>query len=296
MRTTVKEPDLTTALRIYEIMTTVRIADEQIRTMVMSGQATIAYYSPAGQEGIAAGIGAHLQPNDYLVTTYRGLHDQVAKGMPLPELFAEYLGKVTGACNGKGGPMHITHPASGVMVTTGVVGGGIPIANGLAVASQLRKSSAVTVCNFGDGATNIGAFHESMNLASLWALPVVFVCQNNSFAEHTTFANGTSVDAIVDRASSYRMAAISVNGNDPVAVWQAAGEAIARARAGEGPTLIEAMTYRFFGHYFGEDTHYMPAEELEAARTADPTQRFRAALLDRPDISEEDLATIDKAA
>src|SRR5262249_30511620 len=149
-----------------------------------------------------------------------------------------------GSCGGKGGPMHITHPETGVMVTTGIVGGGIPIANGLALASQLRGDGRVTVTNFGDGASNIGAFHEALNMASLWKLPVVFLCQNNGYAEHTKLENGTAGE-IAARAHGYSMPGVAVDGNDPVAMWRVARAAIARARAGEGPTLIEAKCFRF---------------------------------------------------
>ena len=154
-------PDRDTLVRMYEIQTTIKQCDERFRSMLMGGQIQLIYYSPRGQECISAGYAVHLRPDDYVVTTYRGLHDHLAKGVPLRELWAEFLGKATGTCKGKGGPMHITHPASGLMVTTGIVGGGIPIANGLALAAQLDGTDRVTVVNFGDGATNIGAFHEA---------------------------------------------------------------------------------------------------------------------------------------
>lgn len=156
------------------------------------------------------------------------------------------------------------------MVTTGVVGSGLPIANGLALAAKMRGTDQVTAVNFGDGASNIGAFHESMNLASLWQLPVVFVCQNNQWAEYTSLRGGTTVANIADRAASYSMPAITVDGNDPDAMYAAAGEAIERARTGGGPTLLEALTFRFCGHYFGDGGEYIPKAELAAAVEADP--------------------------
>ena len=162
-------------------------------------------------------------------------------------LWAEYAGKVTGTCKGKGGPMHITHPASGVMVTTGIVGSSMPIANGLALAAQIRGERRIAVAYFGDGATNIGAFHEALNMAAVWKLPVLFVCQNNGYGEHTRYELATSVAKISDRAASYQIPGVTVNGNDPLAVYAAAQSAIERARAGAGPTLLEARTFRVSG-------------------------------------------------
>jgi pyruvate dehydrogenase E1 component alpha subunit len=221
------------------------------------------------------------------------LHDQIAKGVDMRQLWAEYLGKATGTCKGKGGPMHVTDPSSGLMVTTGVVGSGLPIANGLALASKLNGSDRVTVVNFGDGASNIGSFHEALNLASVWKLPVVFVCQNNRYGEHTRYEWATSVGQVSDRAGGYAMPGVTVDGNDPIATYNAAKEAVARARAGEGPTLLEIMTYRFHGHIMGDNMSYMPAEEREAAMAADPVPRFRQWLIDQGHFSDADLITIE---
>ncbi|HSW14583.1 MAG TPA: thiamine pyrophosphate-dependent dehydrogenase E1 component subunit alpha, partial [Solimonas sp.] len=194
-------------------------------------------------------------------------------------------------CKGKGGPMHITHPASGVMVTTGVVGSGLPIATGLGWASQLKGDTRVTLCTFGDGASNIGAFHEALNLASLWKLPVIFLCQNNGYGECTQYDKATPVARISDRAAAYGpgMRGVTVDGNDPEAMWQAAGDAVARARAGEGPTLLEAKTFRFMGHYFGDPGAYIPKAEYDAALARDPMPIARAALLASGIASEADL-------
>jgi pyruvate dehydrogenase E1 component alpha subunit len=192
--------------------------------------------------------------------------------------------------------MHITHPASGCMITTGIVGSSMPIANGLAWASQLSGDGRVTVATFGDGASNIGAFHESLNLASLWKLPVVFLCQNNQYSEHTTYAKSTAVARISDRAASYDMPGIHVDGNDPVAMYAAAREAIERARTGEGPTLIEAMTFRFKGHVLGDADGYMDKGVKQAAVAADPVKRFRQYLLDEGIATESQLAEIEAQA
>ena len=287
-------PDVAALTRIYEIATTIRQTDEKIRTLLMSGQIRSTYYSPAGQELISAGIGVQLRPTDFCVTTYRGIHDQIAKGVPLRDLWAEYLGKATGTCKGKGGPMHVTLPSVGMMVTTGVVGSGLPIANGLALASQLRGDDAVTIANFGDGASNIGAFHEALNMASVWKLPVIFVCQNNRYGEHTRYEWATSAPQVADRAPGYGMVGVTIDGNDAVAVYEAASAAIARARAGEGPTLLECMTYRFHGHIMGDDMGYMPKEERDAAMAADPMPRFRSWLVEQRHLSEGDLTQIEQ--
>jgi pyruvate dehydrogenase E1 component alpha subunit len=217
----------------------------------------------------------------------------IAKGVPLKDLWAELGGRVTGTCKGKGGPMHVTHPASGVMVTTGIVGSSMPIANGLALAAQIRGEPRVAVAYFGDGAANIGAFHESLNMASVWKLPVVFVCQNNGYAEHTKYAYGTSVPNIAQRAVAYQMPGITVDGNDPIAMHRVAREAIERARDGGGPTLIEANTFRFHGHVFGDPDAYMDQHEKAAWVARDPVPLFRAWLIAAKHATEAQLAEME---
>lgn len=287
-------PDVLTG--IFTTATRIKVCDEKFRSLILTGQVSAQYYSPRGQEIIAAAMGALLTADDYVVTTYRGLHDHLAKGVPMDRLWAEFMGKGTGLCKGKGGPMHITHPDSGLMVTTGIVGGGLPIANGLALAAQLRGTDQVTVVNFGDGATNIGAFHEAANMAGLWRLPVVFCCQNNRYAEHTSFEDGTSVERIADRAASYTFPGVRVDGNDPVAMYDAAREAVQRARSGGGPTLLEAMTFRFYGHQMSDNNAYMKPGELDAARADDPVLALRARLLADGLADEAQLAAIEAAA
>lgn len=286
-------PDAKTLLEIYRRAKVAVQNDARVRATIRSGRMATPYYPARGQEIIPAAISVQLTDRDYVVTTYRGMHDQLIKGVPLKEFWAEYAGRATGSCKGKGGPMHITHPASGVVVTTGIVGAGLPIGVGLALASQLRGEDRVAVVNFGDGASNIGAFHEALNMASLWKLPVLFVCQNNLFAEHTTFANGTAVEHVGLRAASYSMPGFTVNGNDPDEMWRTAKDAIDRARAGAGPTLIEARTFRFLGHVFGDDSSYIPKADLEAAIANDPVPKLRARLLDMGAASEAQLADIE---
>ena len=289
-------PDRDTLVGMYRTVARIQACDERLRGLVGAGKIFIFYYSPRGQEIIPAAVSACLGPDDYVVTTYRGLHDEIAKGAPLRQLMAEILGRSDGTCRGKGGPMHISDPRSGVMVTTGVVGGGIPIANGLALASKMQADRRVTVVYFGDGAANIGGFHEALNLAAVWGLPVVFVCQNNRYGEFTPLHETQRVEQLSSRAAGYGIPGVTVDGNDPVAMYSAAAEAVARARAGDGPTLIEAMTYRFMGHFYGDQMPYMDQEEYQAALAADPLPRFRAMLLEAGHATEEDLATIEKEA
>ena len=281
---------------MYRTMKTIARIDERIRGLLMQGKALVTYYSPRGQEAIPAAVSAALRADDYMATTYRGVHDTIAKGAPLRAVVAEILGKATGTCRGKGGIMHLTDPGSGVMVTSGVVGGGLPIAGGMALGSKLKGEDRVTVCNFGDGATNIGAFHETLNLAAVWRLPVVFVCQNNEYGEFTPRMDSMNVERIADRADSYVMASATVDGNDPDATYAVMVDAVARARRGEGPTLIEALTYRFMGHIFGLDTMaYMPKAEYEAAVAADPVPTYRARLIQEGVINEAALSTLEAA-
>lgn len=267
-------------------------SDIKFRQMIGAGQLQIVYYPVRGQEVVSAAMMAAVNQDDYLVTIYRGLHDQLAKGIPSKDLWAEFAGKATGTCKGKGGPMHITHPKTGVMVTTGIVGSGIPIANGLALASQLDKDNKVTVCCFGDGASNIGAFHEGLNMAQIWKLPVIFLCQNNHYGEHTHMRDTTGSKTIKQRGEGLGLRSVRVNGNDASEMYAAAKEAVEYARAGNGPTLIEAMTFRFHGHLLGDTSHYIPKEEMEQAKKDDPMPILRQQLLDLQ-ISEADIAAIE---
>ena len=290
---TVPVPDRLTLVAIYRKMTEIKLNDDRFISLMKAGKMVMPYYSARGQECIPSAISVQLTNEDYLVTIYRGIHDMIAKGVPPKLIWAELAGRSTGTCKGKGGPMHVTHPESGCMVTTGVVGAGMPIGCGLALASQLRGEKRVTVTNFGDGAANIGAFHESMNLASVWKLPVIFVCQNNQFAEHTAYSKGTSVARIADRAKGYNMPGLHVDGNDPVAVYNAAKEAIDRARSGGGPTLIEAITFRFNGHLIGDPGDYIPKAQYDAAVAADPYPKYRKWLIDNKHASDAELKTME---
>jgi acetoin:2,6-dichlorophenolindophenol oxidoreductase subunit alpha len=285
--------DEATRLKIFETTTTIFAADEKLRDLLMTGKIAIIYYSPRGQEVLAAAAAAAQQTGDYTVTTYRGLHDMIAGGAPLKETLCEMLGKGNGTCRGKGGPMHISDPASGVMVTTGIVGGGLPIANGLALASKMKGDGKVTFANFGDGASNIGAFHEALNMAAIWDLPVVFICQNNQYGEFTPRLESQRCEHIADRAAAYGMPGVTVDGNDAGETYLAVAAAAGRARGGGGPTLVECNTFRFMGHYFGEPQEYMPQALMGAAMAADPVPRQRQQLLDAG-VPEELLAEIEQ--
>ncbi len=275
------EIDRATLRDIYTRTMKVNRTDEKFRALLMEGKVAVMYYCVRGQELVSAAAMTALTDDDYVVCTYRGQGEQTAKGIPAEKWWAECLGKVTGTCKGKGGTMHITYPEKGIMVTTGVVGSGLPIANGLAMASQNNGDGRVTMVSFGDGAANIGGFHEAMNMAALYQLPIVFLCQNNRYGEHTAFADHTASPSIADRAAGYGMRSIHVDGNDVHQMYNAAKLAVDRARAGEGPTLIEAMCYRMMGHFFGADFSYMPPEHLAEMKAEDPLPKLRAVMLDR---------------
>jgi pyruvate dehydrogenase E1 component alpha subunit len=287
------KPDEQQLLEIYRKAATIKFNDDRVMKEMMAGRLVTPYYSARGQEIIPAAVSLSLADDDYICTIYRGTHDMVAKGFPLALMWAELAGRVTGSCKGKGGPMHLTYPEKGCMVTTGIVGSSMPIATGLGWAAHLDGKGQVSVANFGDGAANIGAFHESLNMAALFNLPVIFVCQNNLYAEHTSMKRSTKIDQISKRAVGYGMPGVTVNGNDPDEIYGAARVAIERARAGEGPTLIEAMTYRFNGHLVGDAGGYMDKAEYAAALAEDPLPKLRARLMYEGVVEEVALARME---
>ncbi|OBG61536.1 pyruvate dehydrogenase [Mycobacterium sp. E3298] len=282
--------------RLYELMVLMKAADDRLSKGIGTGEFMCVYWPSRGQEGIAAAMGVALRPDDQLVTTYRGLHDLIGKGVPLEEIYGEMMGRVVGAGRGKGGTMHIAKPDKGVMLSTGIVGAGPPVAVGLAMAAKRKGSDRVTVVSFGDGATNTGSFHEAANMAALWDLPVVFVCQNNLYAEMTPTVDTMKLAHVADRAAGYGMPGVRVDGNDPLAVKAALDDALQRARSGEGPTFIECVTFRFRGHYFGDRMPYIPKEQLAAAIQADPVPRFRNHLVEAGVCNSEELDRIDDEA
>jgi acetoin:2,6-dichlorophenolindophenol oxidoreductase subunit alpha len=235
------------------------------------------------------GVCSTLRKNDYITSTHRGHGHVIAKGAELRRMMAELYGKATGYCKGKGGSMHIADFSIGVLGANGVVAGGFPIAVGAGLSCKLRKTDQVVACFFGDGASNRGPFHEALNMASIWKLPVLFVCENNQFASTTPFSYSTSVKSIAVRAEGYGIPGKSVDGNRILDVREAALEAVDRARQGKGPTLLEAMTYRIRGHFEGDPQRYRTKEEVEEqAANRDPIRQFRE-LLSKEEILPKDL-------
>jgi pyruvate dehydrogenase E1 component alpha subunit len=282
--------------RVYALMVLMKSADDRLSKGIGTGEFMCVYWPSRGQEAIAAAMGVTLRDDDQLVTTYRGLHDLIGKGVPLEEIYGEMMGRTVGASRGKGGTMHIAKPEKGVMLSTGIVGAGPPVAVGLAMAAKRKGLDRVTVVSFGDGATNTGSFHEAANMAALWDLPMVFVCQNNLYAEMTPTGDTMKLERVADRAAGYGMPGVQVDGNDPLAVVEVLAEAIGKARNGEGPTFVECVTFRFRGHYFGDRMPYIPKEQLAEAIAADPVPRFRKHLIDNGICSDEELSRIDEGA
>jgi pyruvate dehydrogenase E1 component alpha subunit len=281
---------------IYALMVLMKAADDRLSKGIGTGEFMCVYWPSRGQEAIAAAMGVSLRPDDQLVTTYRGLHDLIGKGVPLEEIYGEMMGRTVGASRGKGGTMHIAKPDKGVMLSTGIVGAGPPVAVGLAMAAKRKGIDRVTVVSFGDGATNTGSFHEAANMAALWDLPMVFVCQNNLYAEMTPTADTMKLEQVADRAAGYGMPGIRVDGNNPLAVKSALDDALQRARDGAGPTFIECVTFRFRGHYFGDRMPYIPKDQLAAAMAADPVPRFRTHLTEAGICTDDELDRIDTEA
>jgi pyruvate dehydrogenase E1 component alpha subunit len=289
-------PDAPRLRRLYEIMATIAATDRRAAEEARSGGLKAAFYPVRGLEAVCAAIGSCVDDRDYLVSTYRNLGDAIAKGVPVASIIAEFYGRTAGTSKGQGGPMHLVDAAHGLMATSGIVGGGLPIAAGLGLAAKLDGDGRVVVVTFGDGATSIGAFHESLNLAALWKLPVVFVCQNNQWGEHTPIGEYSPIPAMVQRAAAFGMHAATVDGFDAVATLRAVDEAVHHARTGAGPVLLECVTYRLTGHVATADMAYMPQEELEAATERDPVPNFRRWLLSEEICAEEELDAIDHQA
>jgi 2-oxoisovalerate dehydrogenase E1 component len=285
--------DADRAVALYRAMSRVHLADEHVRRQLAGGQVAFSYWPVEGQEATSAGAMMALEDGDELVATYRGLGDVVAKGVDLDGYFAELLGKATGLAGGKAGAMGINDTHSGVAWSTGIVGAGPLIANGLALASTLRNEDRVVLVSFGDGATSIGYVHEAMNLAALWDLPVIFLCTNNAYAECTPVDGYTRTERLSDRAAGYGMAGVTVDGNDPLAVHGAVREAAGRARGGKGPTFVEAVTFRLQGHYFGDPCDYVDADALATARENEPVAAYRARLVGQDIADDEALDAID---
>ncbi len=258
----------------------IRRFEEAAEDSYIKGKSYGTMHLSIGQEASAVGVCSALSVRDYITSTHRGHGHCIAKGGDVKLMFAEFLGRETGYCRGRGGSMHIADPSMGNLGANGIVGGGLPIAVGAAFSAKRLKTGAVAVSFFGDGANNEGAFHESLNLASVWKLPVVFVCENNLYGMSVSTERSTAVKDVAARAAGYGMPGVIVDGNDFAAVAQATFEATERARAGDGPTLIECKTYRTRGHSRSDRNRYRTKEEIEAWRARDPILRFEAELVD----------------
>jgi len=275
-------------------MFTIRSFEEKINDLFLAGEIPGFVHLYIGEEAIATGVMANLKKTDYITSTHRGHGHTIAKGADLKRMMAEIFGKRTGYCHGKGGSMHIADFPIGILGANGVVGGGYNLAVGAALAAKLSGSNRVSVCFFGDGASNRGTFHEAMNMAAAWKLPAIFVCENNQWASTTPYRTTTSVENIADRAIGYSIPGVVVNGNDVFSVYEAAQAAVERARSGGGPTLIEAKTYRIKGHFVGDPEMYRTREEVqEHFENDDPLKNFREQVLTASRLSEKELAEIE---
>jgi acetoin:2,6-dichlorophenolindophenol oxidoreductase subunit alpha len=260
-------------------MLEIRFFEEACQSLFTSGMVRGSTHLCQGQEGVVVGACRALGPDDKMLCTYRGHGAVLAMGAPLDRAFAEIMGKADGLCGGKGGSMHLTDASVGALGSFAIVGAHLPIANGIAFAARYRGSDAICLVFFGDGAINIGAFHEALNLAAIWKLPVVFVCENNLYGEYSPLASTTPIERLADRGASYAMASEAVDGNDVLVMRDAVLRAAARARAGDGATLIEALTYRHKGHSRTDPATYRPAGELETWLERDPITLLQSALL-----------------
>jgi len=279
----------------YRIMRRIRGFEEKLTELVTAGKLGGFMHLYAGEEAIAAGVCAQLQPEDFVASTHRGHGHCIAKGVGIAGMMAELFGRSTGVCKGKGGSMHIADIEKGMLGANGIVGAGIPLTTGAALTAKLKKTGGVAVAFFGDGATNQGQFHESLNMAANWQLPAVYVVENNGFGEFTPTEFVVPVKDIAERARSYAMRSEIADGMDFFDVYEKAGEAIELARRGEGPTLLECKTYRFYGHYVGDPLPYRNKEEAEDwIQNRDPLDIFEGHVVEAGLVQSDALRTIDQ--
>jgi pyruvate dehydrogenase E1 component alpha subunit len=279
--------------KFYSTMTKIRFFETKVEEKFLAGEIPGFVHLYIGEEAIAAGVMAHLGKDDYIQSTHRGHGHTIAKGADLKRMMAEIFGKRSGCCKGKGGSMHIADFSVGMLGANGVVGGGYTLATGAALATKMQGKDSVSVVFFGDGASNRGTFHEAANMAAVWGLPVIFVCENNQFASTTPYRTTTSVTDIADRAAGYGMPGVIVDGNDVFAVYEAAGKLIEKARKGEGPAILECKTYRIKGHFVGDPERYRTREEVQkVCESDDPLERFRCAVSEKGLLSEKELDEI----
>jgi pyruvate dehydrogenase E1 component alpha subunit len=266
-------------LDLYRRMLLIRHFEERVKYLFLEGVMPGTIHQYQGQEAIAVGVCAALEPADVITSTHRPHGHAIAKGLTVESLMHELFGKPTGCCRGKGGSMHVGDPAKGMIPAIAIVGGGVPVATGMALAFRMKKEPRVAVCFMGDGAVNEGAFHEGVNMGAIWLLPVVYVIENNRYSASTPIAETVRLKNLADRAAGYGIPGVTVDGNDVMAVYETARAAIGQARSGGGPTLVEAVTYRITGHSRRDPCNYQPEEERKKALAAEPIGRFAARLL-----------------
>ena len=274
----------------------IRAFEEKAENLYAQGKIHGTMHLSIGMEASAVGAVAALQPDDYILSTHRGHGHCIAKGADLDRMMAEFMGKETGYCRGRGGSMHIADVAGGNLGANGVVAGGIPIAVGVGLSQKMQGTGRVCLCFFGDGAANSGPFHEALNMAAIWTLPVVFVCENNQYAMSYPASKAFAIPRISDRAAGYGMPGETADGNDLNAVYAAVSRAVERARAGEGPSLVENVTYRWRGHSKSDANRYRSREEIEAWKEKDPIARFERWLAQAISLSEPDARAVEQAA
>jgi TPP-dependent pyruvate/acetoin dehydrogenase alpha subunit len=281
-------------LDVYRRMRTIRAFEEKLAELVAAGKLAGFLHLYAGEEAVAVGVCARLGSRDWVASTHRGHGHCIAKGVDPKAMMAELFGRRTGLCKGKGGSMHIADVDRGMLGANGIVGAGLPLVTGAALTAQVKRTGGVAVAFFGDGASNQGQFHESLNLASIWKLPAVYVVENNGFGEFTPTDFVVPVKDIAERAASYGMPSAIADGMDFFDVYEKAGEAIARARRGEGPTLLECKTYRFLGHFVGDPLLYRSKEEAESwIQNRDPLQLLEARLVEAGLVDPDALRSVD---
>ncbi|MFC1980873.1 thiamine pyrophosphate-dependent dehydrogenase E1 component subunit alpha [Chloroflexota bacterium] len=281
-------------LNMFKWLLKLRLLEERMIELALAGLVPGWIHSYMGQEAIPVGVISNLRKEDYITGTHRSRGHSLLKGMDLKRYVAEILGRKNGVCQGRGGEIHLADKQVGVMASSGIVGGILSTALGLAFASQYLGDGRVTVAFFGEGSTNQGTFHECLNLASVWKLPIVFVCENNSWSEFSPQNITMRIENISERAAAYVIPGITIDGDDVLAVYEAAAKAVRRTREGEGPILMECKTHRWLGHYVGDPQKYRPPEDLESARQFDPIARFQGKLLQEGVLTESILREMEE--
>jgi pyruvate dehydrogenase E1 component alpha subunit len=279
-------------LSLYRRMLLIRQFEERVKYLFLEGVMPGTIHQYQGQEAIAVGVCSALEPNDVITSTHRPHGHALARGITAEALMHELFGKATGCCGGKGGSMHVGDLDRGMVPAIAIVGGGVPVATGIALAFHMRKEPRIAVCFMGDGTVNEGAFHEGVNMGAIWSLPVLYVIENNLYSASTRIADMARVERLSDRAAGYGIPGVTIDGNDVIAVYETTRQAADRARSGGGPTLIEALTYRITGHSRRDSCNYQPEDERKQALVKEPIRRFAARLLEQGAATQADLDAI----